>query len=96
MLRLGNAQDYYYINQSTCFSVEGMDDGKWFISLKEAMESCGFEPEVIPQIFKVVAGILHLGRCAIWMLTRCGRVFVHVCTAYACFHAQSSYHEYQV
>lgn len=54
-------ENFAYLNQSGCFSVDGFDEVREHKSLLTSMEILGFSPEERDTIFRIVAGILHLG-----------------------------------
>ncbi|EFJ44389.1 type XI myosin heavy chain MyoA [Volvox carteri f. nagariensis] len=60
-LRLKGAQEYRYLNQSTCFQLPGTDNAEDFKRTVYAMERVGIPPADREAIFRTVAAILHLG-----------------------------------
>ncbi|XP_061629301.1 unconventional myosin-IXAb-like isoform X6 [Phyllopteryx taeniolatus] len=54
-------EEYHYLNQQDCFSVEGEDLKHDFERLQLAMEMVGFLPATRKQIFSLLSAILHLG-----------------------------------
>eukprot|EP01087_Luapelamoeba_hula_P014225 TRINITY_DN4133_c0_g1_i1.p1 TRINITY_DN4133_c0_g1~~TRINITY_DN4133_c0_g1_i1.p1 ORF type:complete len:1005 (-),score=195.32 TRINITY_DN4133_c0_g1_i1:88-3102(-) len=60
-LRLGKPQDYFYLNQSNCYEVRGVDDKRDFGQLKTAMTVIGLAGEEQHEMFRILAAILHLG-----------------------------------
>ncbi|XP_022104697.1 unconventional myosin-IXa-like, partial [Acanthaster planci] len=60
-LWLEKAQDYYYLNQSHCFTLEGVDEKYEYTRLKQSMEMVGFSRETMKRIFSVLSAVLHIG-----------------------------------
>jgi len=58
---LGDASDYRYLTMSNCTAVDGMDDVRELNATKAALDVLGFSKEEQDTIFRVTAGILHLG-----------------------------------
>nr|XP_033490984.1 unconventional myosin-IXAb-like isoform X7 [Epinephelus lanceolatus] len=54
-------EEYHYLNQQDCFTVEGEDLKHDFERLQLAMEMVGFLPTTRKQIFSLLSAILHLG-----------------------------------
>merc|ERR1712137_736823 len=52
---------FYYLGQSGCTTVEGVDDAKDFREVKAAMTTVGLSENEQYDIFRTLAGILHLG-----------------------------------
>ncbi|PRQ46917.1 putative myosin ATPase [Rosa chinensis] len=59
--KLGNPKDYHYLNQSSCYVLDGIDDGEEYAATRRAMDVVGISDEEQDAIFMVVAAILHLG-----------------------------------
>ncbi|KMZ70178.1 hypothetical protein ZOSMA_1G01500 [Zostera marina] len=59
--KLGHPSEFHYLNQSTCFQVDRMDDAQEYLDTKRAMDVVGMTEEEQEAIFRVVAAILHLG-----------------------------------
>ena len=57
----GGAKEFYYTNQSKVYDVEGIKDDKEFALMQEAWQMLGVSEEEVANIYKMVAGILHLG-----------------------------------
>jgi hypothetical protein len=57
----GAPNDYRYTSQSGCFDVPDMDDRADHKEVKAAMKVIGFHEDDITGIYRLVAGILHLG-----------------------------------
>lgn len=56
---------YEYLNQSGCTTVDLIDDADNFASLCKALEFVGIRDDAQDEIFKLVAGLLHLGNVKI-------------------------------
>ncbi|KAL9655961.1 hypothetical protein ABK040_007582 [Willaertia magna] len=56
-----NAQDFYYLSQSGCYNIDGVDDAEEFQLTKKAMETIGMTKEEQQNVLRLVAGILWLG-----------------------------------
>ena len=54
-------EEYYYVSQSGVTSIEGVSDLEDFGEVQSAMEIMGMSEEDQLKVFKVVAGILHIG-----------------------------------
>ncbi|XP_017333513.1 unconventional myosin-IXAa isoform X3 [Ictalurus punctatus] len=54
-------EEYHYLSQQDCFTVEGEDLKHDFERLQLAMEMVGFLPATRKQIFSLLSAILHLG-----------------------------------
>eukprot|EP01125_Pyxidicula_operculata_P011624 TRINITY_DN380_c0_g1_i3.p1 TRINITY_DN380_c0_g1~~TRINITY_DN380_c0_g1_i3.p1 ORF type:complete len:2192 (-),score=799.53 TRINITY_DN380_c0_g1_i3:42-6617(-) len=59
--KLSDPEDFTYLTQSNCTTVNGMDDVKEFNATKSALDTLGFTKDEQETIFRVCAGILHLG-----------------------------------
>ncbi|XP_053322298.1 unconventional myosin-X [Spea bombifrons] len=55
------AEKYHYLNQSGCITDETMSDKETFQEIKTAMEVMKFTSEDVREIFRLLAGVLHLG-----------------------------------
>lgn len=64
-LYLTRVQDYHYLNQGQTASIEGVDDVAEFKLTREALKVIGIDKETQFEIFKVMAGLLHLGNVEI-------------------------------
>ncbi|KAF3322324.1 myosin-1-like protein [Carex littledalei] len=60
-LNLKNVQDYKYLNQSTCYSIPGIDDADRFRSVQEAMNVVHISKENQDLVFSMLAAVLWLG-----------------------------------
>ncbi|MBN3282622.1 MYO9A protein, partial [Polyodon spathula] len=61
VFHLKQPDEYHYLNQQDCFTVEGEDLKHDFERLQLAMEMVGFLPATRKQIFSLLSAILHLG-----------------------------------
>ncbi|KFK43939.1 hypothetical protein AALP_AA1G194000 [Arabis alpina] len=59
--KLGNPQSFHYLNQSSCYKLDGVDDASEYLETRRAMDVVGISNEEQEAIFRVVAAILHLG-----------------------------------
>lgn len=64
-LKLGNADEYNYLNQGKCSKLPGVDDASHFVTTRRAMSSLGIDNNTQKQIFKLLAALLHLGNIEI-------------------------------
>ena len=58
---IGDVEDFFYLNQSECFDIEGVDDQGNYKETRECMKVLGFSELEQEQILSVVMGVLHLG-----------------------------------
>ncbi|XP_041464110.1 unconventional myosin-IXAa-like isoform X3 [Lytechinus variegatus] len=58
---LDKPQEYFYLNQSNCYTQEGVDESYEFGRLKQSMEMVGFSKETMKRIFSVLSAVLHIG-----------------------------------
>ncbi|GLT81491.1 hypothetical protein SLA2020_528730 [Shorea laevis] len=59
--KLGNPRTFHYLNQSNFYELDGVDESKGYLTVRRAMGVVGISPKEQDAIFRVVAGILHLG-----------------------------------
>ncbi|XP_057535565.1 myosin-17-like [Amaranthus tricolor] len=59
--KLGNPKSFHYLNQSSCYELEGVNDAHEYLELRRAMDIVGISEDEQEAIFRVVAAILHLG-----------------------------------
>ncbi|GMI64513.1 myosin XI A [Hibiscus trionum] len=59
--KLGNPRTFHYLNQSNCIDLDVLDDSKEYLETRRAMDVVGINQAEQESIFRVVAGILHLG-----------------------------------
>lgn len=60
-LFVGLPESYLYLNQSECYEVADVNDANDFNDTKRAFDILGISTEDRDAIFRVIAGILHLG-----------------------------------
>jgi myosin protein heavy chain len=58
---LGPPDSYFYLNQSGCYDVQGINDANDFKDTKSACAIMNITDEEQQAIFRVISGILHLG-----------------------------------
>lgn len=58
---LGEPSSYNYLNQSQCYTVNGMDDISDFQDVRTAMNTVGLSPEEQYNIFGMISSVLLLG-----------------------------------
>ncbi|KAK4785846.1 hypothetical protein SAY86_002535 [Trapa natans] len=59
--KLGSPSSFHYLNQSNCYSLDGLSDADEYLATRRAMDIVGISEEEQEAIFRVVAAILHLG-----------------------------------
>ncbi|KAJ6810054.1 myosin-6-like [Iris pallida] len=59
--KVGNPRTFHYLNQSNCYELDGLDDGKEYLETRRAMDIVGISSDEQDAIFRIVAAILHLG-----------------------------------
>uniref|UniRef100_A0A673UGH3 Unconventional myosin-Va n=1 Tax=Suricata suricatta TaxID=37032 RepID=A0A673UGH3_SURSU len=64
MLRLGNANNFHYTKQGGSPVIEGVDDTKEMAHTRQACTLLGISESYQMGIFRILAGILHLGNVA--------------------------------
>uniref|UniRef100_A0A8C0TSB0 Unconventional myosin-Va n=1 Tax=Canis lupus familiaris TaxID=9615 RepID=A0A8C0TSB0_CANLF len=64
MLRLGNADNFHYTKQGGSPVIEGVDDTKEMAHTRQACTLLGISESYQMGIFRILAGILHLGNVA--------------------------------
>lgn len=60
-LHLAEPEDFFYTCQGEDPQIEGVDDLKEFMYTRDAFKLLGFSAKEQASIFKIMAGILHLG-----------------------------------
>ncbi|XP_022802810.1 unconventional myosin-Va-like isoform X2 [Stylophora pistillata] len=60
-LRLAHQDNFYYLNQGECAYVDEVDDAEGFEEMREAMDLVGIMNDEQLMIFRILAGILHIG-----------------------------------
>ena len=58
---LTNVEDFHYLNQGGSPIIDGVDDKKEFEDTRNALSLIGITDEKQLEIFKILAGLLHLG-----------------------------------
>jgi len=56
-----NFDEYSLLNQSGCVAVPTIDDSRMFTCVESAMKKIGFLDDEIKGVYKLIAGIMHLG-----------------------------------
>ncbi|XP_071726546.1 myosin-12 [Rutidosis leptorrhynchoides] len=59
--KLGDPRTFHYLNQTNCYEVANIDDGREYLETRNAMDVVGISQDEQDAIFRVVAAILHLG-----------------------------------
>ncbi|XP_051143189.1 myosin-6-like [Andrographis paniculata] len=59
--KLGDPRTFHYLNQTNCYKLDGIDDAKEYKQTRKAMDTVGISAKDQEAIFRVIAGILHLG-----------------------------------
>ncbi|XP_022715197.1 myosin-17-like isoform X3 [Durio zibethinus] len=59
--KLGSPKTFHYLNQSSCYELDGVNDAHEYLATKRAMDIVGINDQEQEAIFRVVAAILHLG-----------------------------------
>eukprot|EP00054_Salpingoeca_dolichothecata_P021846 m.141155 g.141155 ORF g.141155 m.141155 type:complete len:1134 (+) comp24137_c0_seq2:61-3462(+) len=60
-LGITGPEDFHYLSQSKCTKLAGVDEKKAFEETREAMRMVGLKGRAQEAIFKLLAGLLHLG-----------------------------------
>ena len=60
-LKLTKAEDYHYLRQGGCTTVDGIDDAEELRLMKDAFTRLGIATEDMITLFTTVAAVLHLG-----------------------------------
>jgi len=60
-MQLYTPDNFFYLNQSGCYTVDGVDDIKEFADTRNAMNVMGISADEQKQVLHTLAGILHLG-----------------------------------
>lgn len=63
-LFLSSPEDFYYTSQGQDPEINGVDDMKEFMATQDAFKLLGFSAKEQANIFRILAGILHLGNVA--------------------------------
>lgn len=64
-MSLKHPDEFFYLNQGEAPDIDGVDDLKEFLATQEAFRLLGFNQKDQSNIFKILAGILHLGNVEI-------------------------------
>ncbi|KAL9295389.1 Myosin-16 [Arabidopsis thaliana] len=59
--KLGDPKSFRYLNQSSCYKLDGVNDAEEYLATRRAMDVVGINEKEQDAIFRVVASILHLG-----------------------------------
>ncbi|KAL0724721.1 hypothetical protein Bca4012_039320 [Brassica carinata] len=59
--KLGDPKSFRYLNQSSCFELDGVNDAEEYLATRKAMDVVGISEKEQDAIFRIVAAILHLG-----------------------------------
>ncbi|GJT31482.1 myosin-12 isoform X2 [Tanacetum coccineum] len=59
--KVGDPRTFHYLNQTNCYEVANIDDGREYLETRNAMDIVGISQDEQDAIFRVVAAILHLG-----------------------------------
>ncbi|VVB06123.1 unnamed protein product [Arabis nemorensis] len=59
--KLGDPKSFRYLNQSSCYELDGVNDAEEYLATRRAMNVVGISEKEQDAIFRVVAAILHLG-----------------------------------
>ena len=60
-LKLGSREDYVYLRNSNCYTVQGINDVQEYADTVRAMNVIGISQENQTQIFQLISAILHVG-----------------------------------
>jgi myosin heavy subunit len=58
---LASPDQYAYLNQCGCYTIEEVDDAKDFCEVQEAMQTLQFSDDLQTQMLQIIAAILHMG-----------------------------------
>lgn len=58
---LTSPEHFDYLNQSGCFSIEGVNDSADFREVQEAMNTLQFSQDIQTQMLQIIAAIMHMG-----------------------------------
>ncbi len=64
-LKIENVDDFYYLKQGGANEIEGVDDIHEFSETKNALSLIGVSEHLQTDIFKLLAGLLHLGNVVV-------------------------------
>ncbi|XP_066934985.1 unconventional myosin-IXb-like isoform X1 [Clytia hemisphaerica] len=60
-LHLLTPQEYFYLNQTQCYTIEGMDEVYEFARLKNSIKNIGIPSVTQQRMFAVLSAVLHIG-----------------------------------
>jgi myosin heavy subunit len=60
-LGIESPSEFHYLNQGECFDVKGVDDKAEFDELCRGLSEMGVVDDVQAELWKVLAGVVHLG-----------------------------------
>ncbi|KAK9692967.1 Myosin type-2 heavy chain 1 [Basidiobolus ranarum] len=60
-LSISDYSDFYYLNQGGLGTIAGVDDNEEFSQTRKSLELVGVAMDAQKDIFKILAGVLHLG-----------------------------------
>jgi hypothetical protein len=60
-LSVGGVRDYFYLSQSGCSEIDGVDDKKEFEETVDSMEVIGINEAKRSELFRIISAILHIG-----------------------------------
>lgn len=60
-LHLSKPSAYFYLNQSKCYTLDGVDEAYELSRLKQSLEMVGFSNEKQKRLMALLAAVLHLG-----------------------------------
>jgi myosin-5 len=60
-VKLRPAQEYHYLNQSDCLSIDNIDDAEQFHILRRAMNVVQISTEDQVEVFQMLSAVLWLG-----------------------------------
>jgi myosin-5 len=64
-LSLDDCMTFHYLNQGNCSHIQGVDDAADFVETQRALSTIGMSVQRQWDIFRVLAGLLHLGNVTI-------------------------------
>jgi hypothetical protein len=62
--QLYSAENFFYLNQSGCYTVPGVDDVKDYAEVLNGLNVLGFDQTEQNNLHAIIAGVLHLGNVA--------------------------------
>ncbi|CAG8759626.1 8704_t:CDS:2, partial [Racocetra persica] len=61
LMHLQDPQNYFYLSQSKCYKIVGMDDSVQMDDLRASLKTLGFKSKTVTQIWQILTAILLLG-----------------------------------